>query len=77
MKQAVEAYSVMRRQSSTFYKLVIFNLGYAKTAWGYAKTSYIDQNETQEPPEPWTSSDPRTNEDSFPNWGAGMPEQFI
>jgi hypothetical protein len=32
------------------------------------------QTETQEPPEPWTSSDPRTHEDSSPNWGAGMPE---
>jgi hypothetical protein len=41
---------------------------------GYAKASYIDRNETQEPPEPWTSSGPRTHEDSSPNWGAGMPE---
>jgi hypothetical protein len=24
--------------------------------------------------EPSTSSDPRTHEDSSPNWGAGMPE---
>jgi hypothetical protein len=27
-----------------------------------------------EPLEPWTNSDPRTHEDSFQNWGAGMPE---
>jgi hypothetical protein len=27
---------------------------------GYAKTSSINQNETQGPLEPWTSSDPRT-----------------
>jgi hypothetical protein len=27
-----------------------------------------------EPLEPWTSSDPRTHEDSSPGWGAGMPE---
>jgi hypothetical protein len=41
---------------------------------GYAKTSYINQNEAQEPVEPWTSSDPHTHEDSSPNWRAGMPE---
>jgi hypothetical protein len=29
----------------------------------YKKTPYINQNETQEPPEPLTSSDPRTHED--------------
>jgi hypothetical protein len=34
----------------------------------------INQNETQEPLEPWTSSDLNTQEDSSPNWGAGMPE---
>jgi hypothetical protein len=39
----------------------------------YAKTSYINKNETQEPLEPWTSFDPRTHEDSSPNGGAGMP----
>jgi hypothetical protein len=38
------------------------------------KTSYINQNERQEPLEPWTSSDPSTHENSSPNWGAGMPE---
>jgi hypothetical protein len=48
-------------------KPVTFNLG-------YAKTSYINQNETQEPLEPLISSDPRTHEDPSPNWGAGMPE---
>jgi hypothetical protein len=41
---------------------------------GYARTSYINQNETQEPLETWTSSDPRTHEDSSRNWGTGMPE---
>jgi hypothetical protein len=46
---------------------VVFNLG-------YAKISYIIQNETLEPLEPWTSSDPHTHEYSSPNWGAGMPE---
>jgi hypothetical protein len=35
---------------------------------------HINEKETQEPLEPWTSSDPRTHEDSSPNWGAGMPE---
>jgi hypothetical protein len=45
----------------------VFNLG-------YVKTRYINQNETQEPLEPWTSSDPRTHEDSSPKWGAGKPE---
>jgi hypothetical protein len=35
---------------------------------------YINQNETQEPFDPWTSSDPRTHEESSPNWGVGMPE---
>jgi hypothetical protein len=33
-----------------------------------------NQNETQEPLESWTSSDPRTHEDSSPNWGVGIPE---
>jgi hypothetical protein len=41
---------------------------------GYVKTVYINRNETRQPPEPWTSSDPRTHEDSSPNWEAGMPE---
>jgi hypothetical protein len=41
---------------------------------GYAQTFYINQNKTQEPLEPWTSSNARTHEDSSPNWGAGMPE---
>jgi hypothetical protein len=27
-----------------------------------------------ERPEPWTSSDPRAQEDSSPNWGADMPQ---
>jgi hypothetical protein len=40
----------------------------------YATTSYINQNETEEPLEPWTSSDPCTHDDSSPNWGAGMLE---
>jgi hypothetical protein len=50
-----------------YSRAVAFNMG-------YTKTFYIDQNETQEPLEPWTSSDPRTHEDSSPNWGSGMPE---
>jgi hypothetical protein len=25
----------------------------------------------------WTSSDPPTNKDWSPNWGAGMPEQAL
>jgi hypothetical protein len=41
---------------------------------GYARTSYINHNETQEPLEPWTSSDPSTREDSSLHWGGGMPE---
>jgi hypothetical protein len=45
-----------------------------RTPPGYTKTSYINHYETQEPLEPWTSSDPRTHEDSSTNWGAGMPE---
>jgi hypothetical protein len=44
---------------------------------GYAKTLCINQNETQEPLEPWTSSEPSTHEDSSPNWGAGMPENKL
>jgi hypothetical protein len=48
-------------------KVMVFNLG-------YKNTSYIIQNETQEPLEPWTSSDPRTHQDLSPNWDAGMPE---
>jgi hypothetical protein len=44
-------------------RAVDFNLG-------YEKTSHIKQNETQEPLEPCTSSDPHTQEDSSPNWGA-------
>jgi hypothetical protein len=44
---------------------------------GYTKTSYINQNETQGPLELWTSSDTRTHEDSFLNWGAGMPETIL
>jgi hypothetical protein len=36
-----------------YFKAVVLNLG-------YAKTSDINHNETQEPLEPWTSSDPRT-----------------
>jgi hypothetical protein len=55
--------------SESFRPLVI-NLGYA---YGTRKTSYINQNETQEPLEPWTSSDPRTREDQSPNCGAGKP----
>jgi hypothetical protein len=34
----------------------------------YAKTPCINQNERHEPLKPWTSSDPRTHEDSFVNW---------
>jgi hypothetical protein len=48
-------------------------MGYAYPQ-GYVKTSYINQNDTQEPLEPWTSSDPHTHEDSSPIWGAGIPE---
>jgi hypothetical protein len=36
--------------------------------------SYINQNEAEEPLEPWTSSDRRTHEDSSHNWATGMPE---
>jgi hypothetical protein len=43
-----------------YYKAVVFSRG-------YAKTSCINQNETQEPIEPETSSNPRTHEDSSPN----------
>jgi hypothetical protein len=55
------------------YREVVFNLGYGylrgyvKTSKGYAKTSYGTAWS-------WTSSGPRTHEDSSPNWGAGMPE---
>jgi hypothetical protein len=41
---------------------------------GVSETFYINHNETQEPLEPWTSSDALTHEDSSPNWGAGMAE---
>jgi hypothetical protein len=41
---------------------------------GVRETYYINRNETQEPPEPWTSSDPSTHKDSSRNWRAGMPE---
>jgi hypothetical protein len=41
---------------------------------GYAIMSYINQSETYESLELWTSSDPRTHEDSSQNWVAGMPE---
>jgi hypothetical protein len=44
---------------------------------GLAKTSYINQNETKEPLEPWTSPDPRTHEDSSLKWDAGMPEASL
>jgi hypothetical protein len=54
-------------EALTFSGPVVFSMG-------YAKASHINQNETQEPLEPWTSSDPRTHENSSPNWGAGMPE---
>jgi hypothetical protein len=40
----------------------------------YMKTSYTNQNKTQELLEPRTSSDPHTHEDSSPNWGADMQE---
>jgi hypothetical protein len=46
--------------------LVVFNLEYSYP-WVYANTSYFNQNETHEPLEPRTSSDPRTHEDSSPN----------
>jgi hypothetical protein len=42
---------------------------------GGVRKSYINQNETQEPLEPWTSSDPHSHEDSSPNWSTGMPER--
>jgi hypothetical protein len=43
----------------------------------YVKTSYINQNEPQEPLELWTSSDHRTHEDSSQNWGTGMRETSL
>jgi hypothetical protein len=48
-------------------RALVFNLG-------YAKTSYMNQNETQEQLKNSTSSDLRTLEDSSPIWGADMPE---
>jgi hypothetical protein len=36
--------------------------------------SGVCENILMEPLEPWASSDPRTHEDSSPNWGTGMPE---
>jgi hypothetical protein len=50
-----------------FSNIMMFNMR-------YAKKSYINQNETQEPPEICTSSDPCTHKDFSPNWCAGMPE---
>jgi hypothetical protein len=44
--------------------------GYSKTFMGYARTSYTNKNETKETPEPWTSSDPRIQENLSLNWGA-------
>jgi hypothetical protein len=44
----------------------IFNL------W-YSKTSYTNQNETQELLESWAISDPHTHKDSSPNWGDRIP----
>jgi hypothetical protein len=41
---------------------------------GYAKTSYVNENETQKPLEPWANFDPSTNKHSSQNWGVGMPE---
>jgi hypothetical protein len=41
---------------------------------GHTKTSYVNQNETQEMLEPWSSSDRSTHEDSSPNWSASMPK---
>jgi hypothetical protein len=52
----------VRRYPSS-YLPVAFHLGRANSK-EYSKTSYINQNETQEPLEPWTSSDPLTHKDS-------------
>jgi hypothetical protein len=49
-----------------FYLGYAYTLGYAMTFEGYAKTSDISQNETQELLDLLTSSDPRTQEDSSP-----------
>jgi hypothetical protein len=51
---------------------VVVNLQYAYLV--LRENILYDQNETQEPLELWTSSDPRIHEDSSPIWGAGMPE---
>jgi hypothetical protein len=34
----------------------------------------INQKETKEKLETWTSSEPRSHEDSPPNWGSGIPK---
>jgi hypothetical protein len=39
-----------------------------------AKASYVNQNETQELLEPWTSFDFQFHEDSSPNSGVGTPD---
>jgi hypothetical protein len=52
----------------------IWGTGKPRHLSGYGETSYINQNETQEPLKPWTSSDPHTHEDSSPNWDAVKPE---
>jgi hypothetical protein len=44
----VEAHRFVRLEAPTFSRPVIFNLGYEYRR-GYEKTSYINQNETQEP----------------------------
>jgi hypothetical protein len=53
-------------EAATFSRLVVFAPVYPYPR-GYAKTFSINQNETQEPLEPWTSPDPHTHEDSSPN----------
>jgi hypothetical protein len=68
--------SVWDGEDISYHRPVTFNLGYA-FPMGYAKRYKINKNESQVPLEPWTSSDRRTNEDSYPNWGAGMSETIL
>jgi hypothetical protein len=53
-------------------------LGQWSSTWGTrahgVRDNILYQNETHDPLEPWTSSDPRTDEDSSPNLGAGILE---
>jgi hypothetical protein len=58
---------------SRLSRTVVSIFGIRRYLRWYEKTSYINQNEIQEPLEPWSSSDPRNHEGSSPNWGAGMP----